>query len=417
MTPEELLSDLIVTIPELIIIFILIKFILIPFNKNVITKIINYNQVVGMILIVIITAITYNLLGLPYKYLENNPTLTMKAAIYSYPPPTTFDIKTIPIPGYTNNEVLVKVMSTSINPVDYKVSKARVPIIRWLVNHVPVLDFSGIVVGVGSSKACQHFKINDSVYGLSVRGSLSEFTTAFCGMIGKKPKQLSYSEVASYPTVAVGYESLKHILHLEKSIDEQKKLNKDVNVLVIGASGGCGLFASNLIKSAGANIISISSKKNEKIVKANGATTTLFYDEKDFKLKLNEFKDKIDIVYDTVSSFEDYDYYNEVLPLLKDKSNKSRRYQGINGLYADWIKKMVKIFTLNNVDIQKQAFDLVIFNLDTKDYENLAKIGARNDVNLVGNNKKIFSLEKKDVNEAFKLLKSRRTVGKIVFEL
>lgn len=85
--------------------------------------------------------------------------------------------------------------------------------------------------------------------------------------------------------------------------DESKK-----NVLVIGASGGCGIFGVQLAKKYfGTTVTGVCSAKNVDFVKGLGADNVLDYTQKGFLEELDKKNVRYDVIYDTVSSYEDPD--------------------------------------------------------------------------------------------------------------
>ena len=54
----------------------------------------------------------------------------MKAVIYkTFGPPDVLKLVTHPLPTRSAGEVLVKIRSTSVNPIDYKIRKGSIPVI------------------------------------------------------------------------------------------------------------------------------------------------------------------------------------------------------------------------------------------------------------------------------------------------
>ena len=130
--------------------------------------------------------------------------------------------------------------------------------------------------------------------------------------------------MVTIPTVSIGYQELRPLF--------EGKDNKDRSLMVIGASGGCGLFAVELAKGWGVGkIIAISSEKNRNLVMQAGATDVIDYNSKDFVKQIEALKGKVDVVYDAVSSFEDHDYYPTVHQVLKVTGAKVPHYIGISG--------------------------------------------------------------------------------------
>ena len=134
-------------------------------------------------------------------------------------PPPTFSPSTHP------NQVLIKVMSAAINPIDYKlkpIAKLAFPVVGF--------DMAGVVTEVGSNVTS--LKVGDEVFGQASEGSLAESVIANESCVAKKPSSFTFSQAAALPVAyVVGYEGLKKI----------SNLGPESQVLIIGASGGCGV--------------------------------------------------------------------------------------------------------------------------------------------------------------------------------
>ena len=76
-------------------------------------------------------------------------------------------------------------------------------------------------------------------------------------------------------------------------------------VLVIGASGGCGIFGVTIGNVLGAKVTSICSAKNAELVKTTlGAASVMDYRDDDaMNALLYDEHETCDVVYDTVTSF------------------------------------------------------------------------------------------------------------------
>ena len=94
-------------------------------------------------------------------------------------------------------------------------------------------------------------------------GSFAQFTKVQAQQLLPRPQNLSWSEVASY---GVGYFTAYRML-LDKC-----KLQAGHNVLIWGAAGGLGVFATQLCRLAGANAVGVvSSDEKGEMVKQLGA--------------------------------------------------------------------------------------------------------------------------------------------------
>jgi hypothetical protein len=129
-----------------------------------------------------------------------------------------------PIPTVKAKEILVKVHAAAINPVDYKLPK-----ILSMTGKGIGLDFSGEIVQLGIN--VQDLKVGDAVYGIGSSGTLAEYCIAEASKVSKKPASIDHTSAAALPTV--GLTSLQAL--------RDNGLVSGARLLVLGASGGCGL--------------------------------------------------------------------------------------------------------------------------------------------------------------------------------
>ncbi|CAJ2655335.1 unnamed protein product [Trifolium pratense] len=103
----------------------------------------------------------------------------------------------VPVPTPKNNEVLLKLEATSINPVDWKIQNGflRPFFLPREFPHIPCTDVAGEVVEVGAQ--VRDFKAGDKVianlthkYG----GGLAEFAVASESSIAARPSEVSAAE-------------------------------------------------------------------------------------------------------------------------------------------------------------------------------------------------------------------------------
>ena len=237
----------------------------------------------------------------------------------------------VPIPAsVAQDHILVKVAAAGINPSNFKLNKARVPLLRWIFS-VPIVgyDTAGVALFVGSDPECQEFAVGDRVYGFARDGSMAEYTTLACKAAAKSPERLSDEEVAGLPVVAL------------TSLDamERGQVGEGDRVVVVGASGGCGAYGVMLAKARGAHVTGICSTRNVEFVKSLGADVVLDYRSEDDMERLAKLSN-IDVVYDTVTSFDpkDPNYEPTLRPLMVDEGKGGGFYEAINGAPLDWIR-------------------------------------------------------------------------------
>ena len=123
------------------------------------------------------------------KLVTNNH---MNAALYSYSDLHSY--KSIKIPKFGPEEVLVQVKGASINPID-KIQTTKIPFLRWWFPWTIGRDVAGIIVDIGAN--VRKFQIGEQVYGKAVGGSLQEYTNCNQDQIAHKPNNTSFVEAAS----------------------------------------------------------------------------------------------------------------------------------------------------------------------------------------------------------------------------
>lgn len=320
---------------------------------------------------------------------------TMRSIIYdlSYPKKLKY-VPSMKIPLYGPNQVFIKVMASSINPVDFKVITPKLPFIRFFVPHTVGRDFSGIIIEKGPNVT--KFNIGDHVFGNATGGSLQEYTYAEEDHIAIKDQNLTWTEAA-----ALGLAGATSLQSLYKG-----NIKTNSNVLIIGASGGCGLLGTVIAKKIGARVVGVCSGKNFDRVKEFGANLVIDYTKENF---LNEIKnEKFDIIFDTVTSPFDTDQF----PIFRRFLKEDGRFIAINGNAFGFFRGIIgKV--LFDFPIDKHY--LVLLDWNNKDLSTV-----RNFINKEYAEKLIdseFLLNQKDVENAFDKLKSRRAKGKIVIKI
>jgi NADPH:quinone reductase-like Zn-dependent oxidoreductase len=102
----------------------------------------------------------------------------------------------------------------------------------------------------------------DDVFG-SCGGALAEYATAREATLAAKPATLTFEQAAAVPTSAC---SALQALNAVGTIEPGQ------HVLVVGASGGVGLFAVQIAKSFGAEVTGVCSTPKVDLVRSMGAS-------------------------------------------------------------------------------------------------------------------------------------------------
>ncbi len=215
--------------------------------------------------------------------------------------PEVLQLTDIPVPAPADGQVRVKVIASSLNPIDTKVRKAKLPMTPATFPAILQTDLAGIVDAVGPGTT--QFKIGDEVFGFSggfrgsngdVPGALSEYAIADAALIARKPVNLGFREAASLPLVATT---------AWKALFEKVTLTPATRVLITGGAGGVGYMAVQLANIAGAKVIAATrSAESSMLAIEAGATACVDLSQTSPQDVIDNYTDGkgFDVIFDTV---------------------------------------------------------------------------------------------------------------------
>ena len=218
----------------------------------------------------------------------------MKAAVFNrYGPPEVIEIADVEKPTPGDGDLLVRVHATTVCAADWRMRKADPIFVRLVLGfrrptkfHVLGMEFAGVVESVG--KGVTAFRAGDQVFGLSgsTFGAHAEYVCIAEARVASKPANMTYDEAAA---VAFGGSSALYFLR-------KAGIRAGQTVLVYGASGSVGVFATQLAKHFGARVTAVCSTANLEMVKSLGADAVVDYTREDFSAAGRVY----DLVFDTV---------------------------------------------------------------------------------------------------------------------
>jgi NADPH2:quinone reductase len=200
-----------------------------------------------------------------------------------------------PVPG--NNEVLIKIMATTVTAADCMMRRGDTVLSRLLLGltkpkkkfQILGTEFSGIVESAGQKVT--RFKPGDEVFGFRGFGT-GCYAQYKCmnenGSLAVKPRNMDYNEAAS---IVDGASTALFFLK------EKAGIQKGQKVLINGASGSIGTFAVQLANHFGAEVTGVCSSNNMKLVRLLGADKVLDYTKEDFTANGETY----DVIFDTVA--------------------------------------------------------------------------------------------------------------------
>ena len=233
----------------------------------------------------------------------------MKAIVYEkYGPPEVLKMTEIAKPVPKKDEVLIKVMATSVSAGDWRMRKANPPLARiaaglFRPTRIKILGFelSGVVEDTGSDVT--KFEIGDKVFaflGFKFGGYVQYKCMKETAYIAPMPQGLRYEEAAVVPTSGITALSF---------IRDNAKVNAGQNVMIYGASGSVGTYAVQLAKYYGARVTAVCSTANVKMVGSLGADAVVDYKKQDFAAT----EERYDLVFDAVNKVSK----KKAAPILK----------------------------------------------------------------------------------------------------
>jgi len=204
----------------------------------------------------------------------------MKAVVYTkYGPPDVLKHVEVDKPVPKDNEVLIKVHTSTVSPMDFRFRQGTTFIARFMTGllkpkpgvQILGVEFTGEVEAVG--KDVRLFKQGDTVYGGGQPGAHAEYICMPEEKVSLKPANINCEEAAGVPFAGT---SALYYLKYKADIQAGQK------VLINGASGGVGTFAVQLAKYYGTEVTGICSTANLEMVASLGADKVIDYTKEDF---------------------------------------------------------------------------------------------------------------------------------------
>lgn len=307
-------------------------------------------------------------------------------------------------PEPQDNEVLIDIKAAALNFPDFL-------IVQGLYQFKPELPFAPGNEGAGTikktGKNVTRFKEGDRVYFMAPHGAFAEQICINEFGVFPIPDEISFQLAASYQ---MAYGTSYHALV------QRGDLSEGDEVLILGASGGVGLAALDIVKAKGARaVVGVSTEEKAKICRDYGADEVIVYgtgpkDKEEAKafsaeLKSKSIKGGYDIIYDPIG-----DCYTE--PAFRAIGWKGKYL--VVGFAAGQIPKLPI-----NLTLLKGASVVGVFwgAFTGREFEeNQKNISDINRMLSVGEIKPLISKEipMENAVEAIQMIGSRGVVGKVV---
>jgi len=193
-----------------------------------------------------------------------------------YGTPDVLTLEEVDQPSPSDDHVLVRVHAAALNPADWHRTEGKIPMLRQAhgdpepIDPAMGVDCSGTVVALG--KDVTRFTVGDAVFG-AAKGAFAEYAVARETNLAHKPEKVSFVDAAAVPTAG---------LTALQGLRDHGRLVPGQRVLVIGASGGVGVYAVQIAKSLDAHVTAVCSTRNTELARSIGADDVIDYTAQDW---------------------------------------------------------------------------------------------------------------------------------------
>jgi NADPH:quinone reductase-like Zn-dependent oxidoreductase len=237
-------------------------------------------------------AVSYNApCGSPQPLPAEGP--RMKAfMLRCYGSPEVLRLEEVPKPTPGDDEVLIQVHATSVNPTEWHRMRGSPYFVRlsggFGAPEDPRIsgDAAGVVAVAG--KNVTRFKPGDAVFGRA-SGAFAEYALMREDRAALKPENVTFEQAAAVPVAAVT---------ALQALRDRGRLREGQHVLINGASGGVGTYAVQIAKLLGAEVTGVCSTRNVELVRSLGAAHVVDYTRDDFTQDTRRY----DLIVDNVGS-------------------------------------------------------------------------------------------------------------------
>jgi NADPH:quinone reductase-like Zn-dependent oxidoreductase len=222
----------------------------------------------------------------------------MKAAVRDrYGPPEVVRVEEVERPTPTGDEILVRVVSASVNRADLDGLYPRWAFIRLFLGvRAPRkafrrlgVDVAGVVDAVGPDAS--KFKVGDSVFSdISAFGS-GAFAEFVCGRdkaFAPIPAGWSHEDAST-----LGHSGVLAVRGVGPRAGQT--LGSGMRVLIVGASGNVGPFCVQIAKSLGAHVTGVASGDKLDFVRSLGADEVIDYGTTDYTRPAEPYDRIVDV--------------------------------------------------------------------------------------------------------------------------
>ena len=200
----------------------------------------------------------------------------------------------IDMPNVKDGYLLVRLQAAAVNPFDYKLISGMVKDLMPITfPYVPGMDGAGVVLEVGAG--ADEWNKGDAVLGMFATGTLAQYAliSAADTRLARKPDDLDFERAAAVPEAGLTATTILRAANVRDGQD----------VLIIGATGGVGLFATQLAKAQGARVIATGKSEDADYLQRLGVTDVIDYASVDLITQMRKrYPSGVDVVIDLINT-------------------------------------------------------------------------------------------------------------------
>jgi len=329
-------------------------------------------------------------------------TIMMKAVVQNAygDPAAVLSVKEIPKPVPNDQQVLLKVLSTTVNTPDWAFVVGKPYLLRLgsglfgpRKNRQLGTDVAGIVEEIGKSVATD-LKVGDAVFGQAdpKSASFAEYCVANPAELAKKPDSLSFDEAAACVMSGVTAYKTIQAANIQPGVTD---------LLINGASGGVATFAIQMAKQQGAkSVTAVCSGRNAELCLRLGADRVIDYTTTDYTAP-DQNDGRYDVILDNVLNHS----YKESRRVLKSTGFIIPNSIGLDR--GNWCGAIPMFI------FKPSKYPAVECDINRENLESVAKSVESGKVQVVVD--KVFSLE--EAPQAVAYMATRRARGQVVIQI
>ena len=282
-------------------------------------------------------------------------------------------IREVSIPEIKPDEVLVRVKSVGINPVDNMITRGEVKLITPYSFPLTIgNELAGVIEKTGEKVT--EFKEGDRVFSrlpTNKIGAFAEYVAINKKDLAKIPEYLSFNEAAAIPLTALTAYQALDILQLKSG----------ETLFISGGSGGFGAMAVPLAKARGIKVITNGSLENKERVLALGAEQFLDYKTEDYAQLLHDVDGVIDTIggKDTEKQFSILKQGGKLVSLKGMPNGRFAKKMGLP-LWKQWVFGFAGRSFDNMAKKRNQEYHFIFVQSNGEQLSEIAKVLEENQI-------------------------------------